>query len=232
MKLSFLLAAAALAGLVACSGEAPPAAEARGVDTAPAAPSEYDFLTEEAPDGERADVLVATAGGVEHRLESYGYRLGAVVIQEDLNGDGTVDAIIAVHSGGNCCPADYAFVADMGADRVNGRYAITSIPDVYAWDDPVALQENGKPMVRFVSSNEGMHTDDYAETVHLFRFEGAKPVLVSETETEELPALAELRSSAFEEEPVGVGRRSFSFDLNDDGVEDEITCSLWERWGG
>lgn len=230
MKSQHLLALGVLFGAVACSGGAPaPAAgeRAEAISEEAALPdsARYSFQRVENTAGEPADVLFVDAVGAARQIQAFDYSMGAVAIEQDLNGDGTVDAIVSVHGGGNCCPADYYFIADMG----NGHFSVTRIPEVYAWQDPVVEEAEGRAAVRFVSVNEGMNTDDYLETTHVFRFEGAAPVIVSKSVKEEMPALAEIRSSAVGED--GNRRISFAYDLNGDGREDEISCGLWERWG-
>lgn len=230
MKSQHLLALGVLFGAVACSAEAPAPVAEEAVETVteeaalPGSPR-YSFQRVESAAGEPADVLVVDAEGAARKIQAFDYSMGAVAIEQDLNGDGTVDAIVSVHGGGNCCPADYYFVADMGA----GEFSVTQIPEVYAWQDPVAEEAEGRAAVRFVSVNEGMNTDDYLETTHVFRFEGAAPVIVSKSVKEEMPALAEIRSSAVGEDDNR--RISFAYDLNGDGREDEVSCGLWERWG-
>lgn len=234
MKAQYLVAMAILcAPLAACSGEAPvpgpaPGEAASSVETAPPEMSHvprYSFQGVENAAGERADVLFANAEGTALQIQAFDYSLGDVAIEQDLNGDGTVDAIISVHGGGNCCPPEYYFVADMGG----GQFAVTQVPEVYAWHDPVAEEAEGRAIVRFISVNEGMNTDDYLETTHIFRFEGAEPVVVSKSAKEEIPALAEIRSREVGED---YNRRiSFAYDLNGDGREDEISCGFWGRWG-
>lgn len=188
-------------------------------------PGKYSFLTVETADGGRAEVLLAAIDSRQHRVQTFDYMYGDVTIESDLNGDGTIDAIVSVHGGGNCCPAEFYFVADMK----DGKFSVTEIPEVYAWQDPVFETHNGAPLVKFVSVNEGMNTDDFRETTHLFRFEGATPVIASRSVTSEIVALVDMRTNAFTED--GPPRLSLLKDVNGDGRDDEISCAFWERWG-
>ena len=230
MRYQILLGLVALVSVAACSGEAPavepPVGDAENMTVADAPPAAtYSFARTEVVPGEPKDILVAELGGQAIEIQAFDYSMGEVALQQDLNGDGTVDAIVSVHGGGNCCPADFFFVAD----RKDGRFAVTQIPEIYSWDGPVLEDGDGPPAVRFVSMNEGMNTDDYLETRHVFRFEGETPVIVSKSTKEEIDALVEMRSSAFNDGHEG--RLSFQYDLNGDGSQDNISCGFWERWG-
>lgn len=171
--------------------------------------------------------LKATVTGLEYTIHEFGYGAPAVELLKDFNGDGTLDAVVSLHSGGNCCPADYFFVADMGS----GHFLVSKIEDIYAWDPPTAELHEGRWVAKFISVNEGMNTSDYAQDVHLYTLKADKPELVLKTFKREAVAVAELRSSMFDDDDDASQTQSLQFDFDDDGATDTLTCGFWSRWG-
>ncbi|WP_290497839.1 caspase family protein [Hyphomonas sp. UBA4494] len=182
---------------------------------------EFSFLQENV-------VLKATVNGLEYTIHEFGYGAPTVELLKDFNADGTLDAIVSVHGGGNCCPAEYFFVADMGS----GHFLVSKIEDIYAWDPPTAELHEGRWVAKFISSNEGMNTDDFKQDVHLYALKADKPELVLKTFKREVTALVELRSSMFGlDTDDAAATQSISFDMDDDGTADTLTCGFWSRWG-
>lgn len=172
-------------------------------------------------------VLKATVNGLEYTILEFGYGAPKVELLKDFNSDGTLDAVVSLHGGGNCCPADYYFVADMG----NGHFLVSEIEDIHAWDPPTAELHEGRWVARFVSANEGMNTDDYKQDIHLYALKGDTPELVLKTFKREATALAELRSSMFDADAGADAVQSIQFDIDDDGTADTLSCAFWSRWG-
>ena len=172
-------------------------------------------------------ILKATVDGLEYTIEEFGYGAPTVEMLKDFNGDGTLDAVVSVHNGGNCCPAGYFFVADMG----DGHFAVNAIDDIWSWDGPELEIHDGKWAVRFVSINEGVNTEDFRQDVHIYGLKEDKPVLISKTHKREATAEVELRSSAFDDDESSEQVQSITYDIDSDGTPDTISCGLWWRWG-
>ena len=182
--------------------------------------TEYSLFQENA-------VLKATVNGLEYTIHEFGYGAPEVELLKDFNADGTLDAVISVHDGGNCCPAKYYFVADMGS----GHFLVSEIEDIYAWDPPTAELHEGRWVARFVSLNESQNTEDFKQDIHLYSLKGDKPELVLKTFKREAAAVSELRSSMFEDNDDASEMQSLQFDFDDDGTADTLTCGFWSRWG-
>ena len=171
--------------------------------------------------------LKATVNGLEYTIHEFGYGAPTVELLKDFNADGTLDAIVSVHGGGNCCPAEYFFVADMG----NGHFLVSQIKDIYAWEPPTAELHEGRWVAKFISANEGMNTDDFQQDVHLYALKADKPELVLKTFKRDVTALVELRSSMFDIDRDDEATRSVEYDFDEDGAADTLTCGFWSRWG-
>lgn len=175
-----------------------------------------------------SQTLMATVDDLDYQIQEFEYALPGVEVLKDFNGDGTLDAVISIHAGGNCCPASYYFVADMK----NGHFAVNLIEDIYSWEGPSPEIFEGQWAVKFVSLNEGMNTSDYEQDIHLYTLKADKPFLLSKTKKREVVAEAEMRSNAFDMDSNDMNQvQSISYDINDDGAVDTLTCGFWSRWG-
>jgi len=98
------------------------------------------------------------------------------------------------------------------------------------WDEPDLVVREGRVSITLTTNNEGWNLYRPKQVTKRFVFEKGAPVLVEETHAREIEALANIRSEQFE------GRAPddavvLSFDLDADGKPDEISATLWERWG-
>jgi hypothetical protein len=129
--------------------------------------------------------------------------------EADFDGDGTLDAVIGISTGGNCCPTGYYFATVRPAGT-----PFLSVEFASSFDLP---SREGSVVV--VKSEE---------KVGRYRFDGTRGVDAGSTAIEELPAVVELRGVApFQ----GGAPRLLEADLDGDGSLEQVVCEIWERWG-
>ena len=191
---------------------------------------EYSFISDY--------TLMATVGDLDYEVREFEMVAPQIEVLKDFNGDGTLDAVLSAHGGGNCCPPDYYFAADMG----DGHFAVHQIEDIYAWQEmegvvnPSVEIVQGQWAVRFVSLNEGMNTDAAQQEIHLYTLQNDKPFLISKTLKKDVVAEVEMNSNEFEypedlDAPGADLTNAMKYDIDGDGADDTIACGLWERWG-
>jgi hypothetical protein len=193
----------------------------------PAAPMRrVSYKAEPPADGPYGEWIVqGTIDGLTYEVAKIKAVNIEVLYTEDLNQDGTLDAVFSQFEGGNCCPSNYGVALDLG----DGHFTMQYVEDVYSWSGPELEWKEGRWFLRFVSLNEGMNTNDYEETVSLHTIEHNKLFLASASTNAQVKALAELRSSAYDVSSPET--YTLRLDINTDGKADLLTCGLWERWG-
>lgn len=147
---------------------------------------------------------------------------------QDFNGDGYLDALVTdvIACGGNAVGNQHFFVYYDGENF----HATESFG--YSWDAPVVEPWQGNITVYTVSTNMGLNNEDeqIIRERHILRDGQAEQVWLEESE--EIEALLELRSSAFDllnYDPDST--LAMTFDFDDDGQGETMTCSFWQRWG-
>lgn len=145
----------------------------------------------------------------------------------DFDGNGHEDFLVRLSNGcgGNCCGSSYFFISNQG----NGVFKRTASEGWVSGEAVTELWENTWSVV-FTSTNEGYNTDDYEEVTERFILRNDSMILVEQNSPTEIEALVELRSSAFDFESTDEVQE-IHFDLDEDGLEDVISCRLWHRWG-
>ncbi|MBL0018863.1 MAG: hypothetical protein IPP17_21185 [Bacteroidetes bacterium] len=145
----------------------------------------------------------------------------------DFDGNGHEDFLVLLSNGcgGNCCGSSYFFISNQG----NGVFKRTS-SEGWVFGEPVIESWENTWSVVLTSNNEGYNTEDYEEVTERFILRNDSMVLVERHSPTEIEALVELRSSAFDFESSDEVQE-IHFDLDEDGLEDVISCRLWHRWG-
>ncbi len=178
--------------------------------------------------GEGDECLYATVNGkVVVIVDSSEHKYVQVDTVLDYDNDGDLDAL-ALYSesgGGNCCANNYFVITNMG----NGKF-IRSVMTEGSFSSPTFNYWKGQNTLVVKSSNEGINTDDYQETIYRYAITNGNIKQIEAIKTAEIPAVAEIRSSEFSfEEPQEI--RTLVYDLDGDNVNDTIQCSFWDRWG-
>lgn len=143
----------------------------------------------------------------------------------DFDKDGYKDILIRVVNscGGNCCGDSYQTYS------YNGKEFISSEIVGYDWNGiEVSESSNGYDFI-IETINEGANTNMCNNKVETYRFKEHKLELINTIKDTKLKAITEITAKDFE------GRENeelfLTFDLDNDGEIDKITCSFWARWG-
>jgi hypothetical protein len=205
---------ALLATTAGCSrGASPKAAPPPPQAATPSAPAP--------PPPARAEVTYETTGEYgsaklvvhvgDRRLDGPTDSIVEIDAQEDLNGDGTPEALVSTSGGGNCCPSAYMVVS-----VADGQVVVAPIAE--AWGDYDIADRDGRRVVRHKS----------VDSTTYFAFDGREAKVVGTAGA--LKALAEVHGLGAHY--TGPERtRGFSADVDADGKVERITCSIWPRWG-
>lgn len=145
----------------------------------------------------------------------------------DFDQNGYNDALIMdiLACGGNGYPNAFFFCSyskEADSFRISKEFG-------QSWEDPIIEDWNGKPSVKVISNLQGM-TTDMAERTERFVLQDGQAIRVEYEEAKLIPAMIELKSADFTQKEQEHGKR-IKFDLNGDGLKDEISGNYWERWG-
>jgi hypothetical protein len=146
--------------------------------------------------------------------------------ERDYDGNGSTDVLVTdiTACGGNCCGNSFFFVSYLG----NGHFQ-TSASFGYSWGDPKIESWKGITSVVVTDNNEGFNQNAPEEITVRYVLDSGQALKVEESERKGLVSLKEMKSSDFDYSSYE--HRSLFFDLNGDGIDDEIVGTLWHRWG-
>ena len=132
-----------------------------------------------------------------------------VVESTDLDGDGSVDHVVSFGHSGNACGGDNVVVVTLRPGNSATISNAVGQPCQYR-----AIRVVGEPpSVRIETEGQSV--------IQTWRYSAGQLIETDSREKGELLTLVELR-----EDEVGKGK-SILFDLDSDGVEDEIRCRYW-----
>lgn len=172
-----------------------------------------------------------------NEYSAYSLRL---IDQADWDEDGFAEALYLPLRGGNCCPDQYRLISYSPTDGFRTHQFLE------AWSNPQIerLRLNDWTEDRWVftsvENNEGWNTYDFDQVRKRYVIESGQPKLIEELVDEEIPATKEIRSYQVETllyDVLDLGMIQnvdaalLTYDLNNDGAEDQIRGYLWERWG-
>jgi len=149
-----------------------------------------------------------------------------VVLTSDLDRDGWLDTIIALSSGGTCCPPRYMVVSYRG----DGFFATSTHPDFWSWQDPEIIDTPSGPVIRAVAAPAGVGDTSMEEWRYDFRLVNGRLQLVSKLQNS---AMIHAKVSMTSEAVIKRGKEqgTIKADIDGDGKPDTMTCQYWERWG-
>lgn len=164
--------------------------------------------------------VTTTVAGVE----------GCLLLEDvqDFNTDGYDDALMVnvQACGGNMIGNTFFFVFYDGVTFQRSQ------DFGYSWIGATVESWQGMLTVYTEGNNAGGNTHDEERIQQRHILRDGQAVKVWEYISQELPTLVELRSSAFDDETYQASDTiDFSYDLNQDGRQEIISCHLWMRWG-
>ena len=170
-------------------------------------------------------LLYATVDGVEYLIAPNDDRWNSyyleIVMEDDLDGDGFVEALISTRHSGNCCGPNYFVVSHRGE-------SFFSVHTHQELQDVGSLRINkdyGKKLIEVKDRVPSLDPIDDENRSLLHFFEG-KLLLVSKlTNVALLPALVEATAADAQFRDLVL-----EFDIDADGVKEMINCNFWSRW--
>jgi hypothetical protein len=194
---------------------------------ATSARADVQFAIESTGEGPWDPVLVATTEGRSYRISDPAW--GELVLREvletgDFDGDGLPDALIAMDTGGNCCPQDFAVVSYRG----DGFFATLGPPQSMGWGGIDVITDDDGLLIRSHHASSGMGNTEDREWQIDYRIRDGLVTEVARREN-----LAELAADPVLtiEDVLETLEARMVFDLNADGLPDEVSCRFWDRWG-
>jgi len=170
---------------------------------------------------------VATTEGRSYRITDPAWEdlvLREILEVGDFDGDGLPDALIALDTGGNCCPQEFAVVSHRG----DGFFATLGPPESMGWGGIDVIMDAGGLLIRSHHSSAGVGNTEDAEWQIDYRIRDG---LITEVARRENRAALVAEPALTLDDVLESGEARMAFDLNGDGSPDEITCRFWERWG-
>ncbi len=188
------------------------------------------YYVEDRPNEEQDRVLLAYLDGVEYQLihPDWGNSAPVKVLErEDFDGDGREDQLVSVISRGNCCPESLSVVSYRG----NGFFTfLDSSPLPSGWAGHEVVNENGQYIIRISDIPSGEGNSKRLRTERDYAFANGDMQLIAQRT--EYSTVTEVASLGIDDVKYAEGGRGkLSFDINNDEIQDEVTCSYWERWG-
>lgn len=187
------------------------------------------YMEHRDPD-EGGRVLLAYLNGLEYQLTHPAWEYDALFeVNEnaDFDGDGRLDTLISLTNGGNCCPDSISVVSYRG----DGFFTfLDEEPLPGAWGGHEVVTEQGRSIIRMHDTPTGHDNTERQRGQRDYAFSGGRMELIAERLEHSSPT--EVVGLTLEEVKFADGQQAtLVFDINNDGTDDEITCSYWERWG-
>ena len=157
-------------------------------------------------------------------------RLGFVK-DGDFNLDGFKDLLFYEDGGGNCCPLQYVILSSHG----DGYVKLYKNEDFWTWSEPESIFVNNRWLFRVTQSSLGVGNTSAEEARVTFEIVDDELIEVERLGQESRPmirTIQEISSTYYSNNPKLITDAiTMSYDLNQNGVEDIISCHYWERWG-
>jgi hypothetical protein len=142
----------------------------------------------------------------------------------DLDEDTIPEAIIETHNWGNCCGPTYYVIKRVGP----GFYTVIESEHLTGWPSVELMQGTNRTRIQVTNFSEGVGNTSQLETLSELELRDGQLLLVSHFENHAfLKALTDVTA----EELLNVDERLITFDVDRDGLIDELRCNYWGRWG-
>jgi len=146
--------------------------------------------------------------------------------QRDYDGDGYIDALMMYLSGcgGNCCPNQFYLVSYRG----NGQFYRSDLFG-YSWVNPTIERWQDTWRITVTTDNQEATLDEPMNTKDHFILKDGRVVKIDEDVSVINPHLLTIQSQDVADLKANE-TRSFPYDLNDDGIPDQVIVEFWARW--
>jgi hypothetical protein len=173
---------------------------------------------------------LAYLNGLEYQLTHPAWEYDApfeVNENADFDGDGSLDTLISLTNGGNCCPDSISVVSYRG----DGFFTfLDEEPLPGAWGGHEVVTERGRSIIRMQDAPTGHGNIRRQRGQRDYAFENGVMTLIVERREHSVPS--EVAGLSLEDVKFADGgQKTLSFDINNDGTQDEVNCTYWERWG-
>ena len=166
--------------------------------------------------------IIASINDLEYKIELHYPYIGLEHVG-DFTLNGLNEAFVSVGNGGNCCPLEFLFILYKG----NGNFHITD-KFVNAWHTPKIEIWRDRFSIVAVVANEGYHDNLRKKETLRFIIDTTGNVKQVESKSKQyIRAISEF----FSKDVAKLGTGQLSFDINDDGKKEHLTCDHWKRWG-
>ena len=171
-------------------------------------------------------LLYATVDGAEYLIApthpDWNQAYIEVKFEDDFDGDGLLDAVVSTSHGGNCCGPNYFVVSHRG----EGFFAVYTHQDMTGWPSVSLNLDYGEKLLKVSNSSLGLKHPITEEQISFFRFAKGKLDRISyATNSAVVAALIEVTAQDVEND-----KKTINFDVDADGIEEEIVVSFWDRW--
>lgn len=162
---------------------------------------------------------------IDHETWSKYMRID-IVETFDMDRDGYQDVLVSLHTGGNCCPPDYAVVSNRG-DAFFTVYAEYIVP---SWHPPKVIAVGEELRIEFLTVSAGAGNTSMDEVREQYALRDGQLTLARRLHNS---AMLYTKRQLTSLDLVEMGRNSAELivDLDGDEQEDAIVCDYWARWG-
>ena len=149
-----------------------------------------------------------------------------VVETFDMDRDGYQDALVSLHTGGNCCPPDYAVVSHRGGSF----FTVYADRMVASWSPPRIVAIADEIRLEFLTISAGAENTAMDESLEQYALRDGQLRRVRHLKNDAM-LYATRQIVAADLVAQGADSGELVVDLDADGTDDAIICEYWARWG-
>jgi hypothetical protein len=162
---------------------------------------------------------------IDHETWSKYMRID-VVDTIDLDRDGYQDVLVGLHTGGNCCPPDYAVVSHRG-DAFFTVYAEHIVP---SWNPPEVIAVGEELRIEFLTVSGGAENTSMDEVREQYALRDGQLTLARQLHNSAM-LYTERQITSLDLIETDKNSAELAVNLDGDEQEDAIICEYWARWG-
>ena len=149
----------------------------------------------------------------------------------DINNDKRNELLITKDYGGNCCPPELEIIY-FNSRCIPKRDTLNEFDGVWkGWEDVKFKKIKDRLIIEAVTSGEGFGYRKLESEIVKYLFNGENITLYSKKTKKELEAITEIRTFNLDIDHAFGKPIQLTYDLNNDGEKEIISCNYWDRWG-